>query len=158
MSSRSFARASLALCIALIATAVASAALAAGYGHGTFKGRVVGPRSGSSADVKIKVAKKVSATTVLHMNDCTGEGTGITDFPIATKAAKINKGPVGGGFAISQTLKADTSGGPASIDLGIVGGIRQKVVFATFDAYVRSADFGSGIDCSLSGDLKAKKK
>jgi hypothetical protein len=136
----------------------ASIALAAGFGHGKFKGRVVGPRSGSSADIAVKVGKKVSAAGTLHMNDCTGTGTGITDIPVSTKSFKINKGPAGGGFAIDQTIKTTTTAGPAEIDLGIVGGIRQRTVQATFDAYVSSPNSGSEISCSLSGNLKAKKK
>jgi hypothetical protein len=145
------------LVAALCALAVPAAALAAGFGHGTFSGRVVGPKSGSSADVKVKVKKKVSAKATLHMNDCKGSGTGITDIPVSTKAFKINKGPAGGGFAISQTISATTTAGPAEIALSIVGGIRTKSVRATFDAYVNSPNFGSDINCSLSGDLKAKK-
>jgi hypothetical protein len=144
---------------ALLAVALlASTALASGFGHGKFKGRVVGPRSGSSADVTIKVKKKISAKATLHMKDCTGTDTGITDIPVSTRNFKINKGPAGGGFAIDQTIKAATTAGPAEIDLSIVGGIRKKVVPATFDAYVSSPNFGSDISCSLSGDLKAKKK
>jgi hypothetical protein len=143
--------------VALVSIA-APGSFAAGFGHGTFKGRVVGPKSGSSADVAVKVKKKVSATATLHMNDCTGSGTGITDIPVSTENAKINKGPAGGGFAIDQTIKTTTSAGPAEIELSIVGGIRQKTVQATFDAYVSSPNFGSEINCSLSGNLKAKKK
>ena len=137
----------------------ASIALAAGFGHGKFKGRVVGPRSGSSADMTIKVAKKVSASGTLHMNDCTGTDTGITDIPVSTKSFKINQGPAGGGFAIDQTISTTTAAGPADIDLSVVGGIRQKTVQATFDVFVSSPRSGSGeISCSLSGNLKAKKK
>jgi hypothetical protein len=158
MSRRKSAHVLIALSIAAIALLVTASALAAGYGHGTFKGRVVGPKSGSSADVAVKVKKKVSATVTLHMNDCTGSGTGITDIPVSTKPFKINKGPAGGGFAIDQTIKTTTTAGPAEIDLGIVGGIRQKTVQATFDAFVNSPNFGSEISCSLSGNLKAKKK
>jgi hypothetical protein len=144
---------------ALVAVALlSSTALAAGFGHGKFKGRVVGPKSGSSADVTIKVKKKVSARATLHMNDCIGTDTGITDIPVSTRSFKINRGPAGGGFAIDQTIKAATTAGPAEIDLGIVGGIRRKVVRATFDVDVSSPNFGSDISCSLSGDLKAKKK
>jgi hypothetical protein len=149
----------LATAAALAAAAIlASAALAAGFGHGKFKGRVVGERSGSSADVTIKVKKKVSATAILHMNDCTGTDTGITDIPISTKPFKINKGPAGGGFAIDQTIKVDTTAGPAEIDFSMAGGIRRKAIQSTFDAFVSSPNFSGEINCSLSGNLKAKKK
>jgi len=146
-------------CAALAAVALIAVptSLAAGYGHGTFRGRVVGPKSGSSADVAVKVKKRVSATATLHMNDCTGTGTGITDIPVSTQNAKINTGPAGGGFAIDQTIRTSTSAGPAEIELSIVGGIRRKVVRATFGAYVTSPNFGSDISCSLSGNLKAKR-
>jgi hypothetical protein len=151
-------RAALALSIAAIALLVTGSALAAGFGHGKFTGRVVGAKSGSSADVTIKVKKKVSATVILHMNDCTGSGTGITDIPLSTKPFRINKGPAGGGFAIDQTIKANTVAGPAEIDVSMAGGIRKKVVQSTFDAFVSSPHFGSEINCSLSANLKATKK
>ena len=146
------------LSLCLVALLPASLALAKGYGHGTFTGKVVGSKSGSSADVSLKVkGKKVTITAVMHLNDCAGTGTGITDVTGTLPPAKIRSGPAGGGFVADGKITADTPAGPIEVDLSLAGGVRKKTIRSTFSAYADSPGFGSGLSCSLVGDLKAKK-
>jgi hypothetical protein len=139
------------LCLAAVLPA---AAFAKGYGHGTFTGTVTGSKSGSSADVTLKVkGKKITVTAVLHLNDCAGTGTGITDVTGSLPPRKIHKGPAGGGFSSQGTIRGETPNGPIEVDVSLAGGIRTKTIRSTFDAYTTGYTFS----CSLSGDLKAKK-
>jgi hypothetical protein len=146
-------RGALALSIALIATVVASTALAAGYGHGRFVGKAK-PEFGSGKATPITVKVKGSRVRVVEMTfsfDCASDGS-VLKRTIATPFVKVHPGPAGGGATFNGKVTPKEGGDP--VDVGVSFGLRQRSVSGIADGTMDV----EGLPCMKDLSFKANKR